>query len=79
MGSAGEGKRILYIEDDPEMARLVARLLVSEGYDVIEAERGTRGLDFLYESFPHLVLLDLRMAIMSGYEFLEAMKAQSGL
>lgn len=79
MGYAGEGKRILYIEDDPEMARLLKRLLVSEGYDVIEAERGTRGLDFLYESFPHLVLLDLRMAVMSGYEFLEAMKSRSGL
>ncbi len=79
MGTAGEGKRILYIEDEPEMARLVALMLEAEGYAVIEAQRGTRGLDFLYESFPHLVLLDLRMTVMSGYEFLEAMKAQSGL
>ncbi len=79
MGKAGEGKRILYIEDEPEMARLVARMLEAEGYTVIEAERGTRGLDFLYQIFPHLVLLDLRMTVMSGYEFLEAMKAQSGL
>ncbi len=79
MGGRGEGKRILYIEDEPEMARMVARMLEAEGHTVIEAERGTRGLESLYESFPHLVLLDLRMTVMSGYEFLEAVKAHSGL
>ncbi|MBC7230045.1 MAG: response regulator [Actinobacteria bacterium] len=79
MGGRGESKRILYIEDEPEMARMVTRMLEAEGHTVIEAERGTQGLESLYESFPHLVLLDLRMTVMSGYEFLEAMKSHSGL
>jgi DNA-binding response OmpR family regulator len=71
--------RILYLEDEPDVSRMVSRVLGIEGYTIIEASRGTKGLDFIYESFPHLIMLDLRMAVMSGYEFLKTVKAQSGL
>lgn len=72
-------KRILYIEDEPDVSRLVSQVLGLHGYGVIEAPRGTRGLEMLYEFLPHAVLLDMKMTVMNGYDVLEAAKLHSGL
>lgn len=73
------GKRILYIEDDPDISKLVAQVLELEGFEVLAARRGSRGVELLYESFPHLVLLDIVMPVMSGFKVLETIHSKSGL
>ncbi len=75
----GSGKRILYIEDDPAVATMVRVTLSLAGYEVVEASKGTQGLDLLYTSFPHAVLLDLRMPVLGGLGILDIIRGKSGL
>ncbi len=75
----GYGKRILCIEDDPSVSSLIKTVLTLEGYEVLEAAKGTVGLDLLYRTFPHAVLLDLRMPVLGGLGILDILKEKSGL
>ena len=75
----GAGKRILYIEDDPAVSTMVRVTLSLAGYEVVEASKGTQGLDLLYTSFPHAVLLDLRMPVLGGLGILDIIRGMSGL
>jgi CheY-like chemotaxis protein len=69
-GQAG-GRRILVVEDDPDLRETVAQSLVDEGYDVEVAGDGLAALAALHRVGADLVLLDLMMPIMSGWEFRE--------
>jgi len=63
-------KRILIIEDDAPIRRLISRYLRGDGYEVIEAEDGQQGLQS-FESQPiDLVLLDMVMPRKDGMETL---------
>ncbi len=62
---------ILIIEDEQIVSDEIARHLSKEGYRVLSAEDGKKGLQIFYETHPALVLLDLRMPVMDGFEFLE--------
>ncbi|MGE3961900.1 MAG: response regulator transcription factor [Dehalococcoidia bacterium] len=66
--------RILIVEDDAAIRRLAHDLLVDEGYAVVVAETGQRGLDALAEHAPDLVLLDLMMPHMDGATFAREME-----
>lgn len=62
------GKRILYIEDNPENRMLVRRVLTAEGYTMIEAEDGPSGVRAAQESLPDLILMDINLPEIDGYE-----------
>jgi two-component system chemotaxis response regulator CheY len=64
-------KRILVVDDEPGVRRLLSDLLASEGYLVSEAADGVRGLVRLREACPDVVILDLMMPVMSGWAFAE--------
>ena len=51
---------------------MVAALLAGEGFTVVTAENGRRGLERLIDARPCLVLLDLMMPVMTGWEFRRA-------
>ncbi len=68
-------KRILCIEDEPEMIDLICLILGRRGYDVQGAAGGVEGLRLVREIRPDLVLLDLMMPIMDGWEVYQQMKA----
>ena len=51
---------------------MIAALLAGEGFEVVTAENGQRGLQRLLDVRPCLVLLDLMMPVMSGWEFRRA-------
>jgi CheY-like chemotaxis protein len=59
-------KRILVVDDEPGVRRLLADLFASEGYLVSEASDGARALDGLQFLVPDVVILDLMMPVMSG-------------
>ena len=60
--------RILVIDDDAELAATVAGALETQGYEVLTAGGGERGLELAYTHRPHLVLLDVMMPGMDGYQ-----------
>ncbi|WP_287371370.1 response regulator transcription factor [Oceanithermus sp.] len=61
-------KRILIIEDDPEIARLLQAELGEAGYRVEWAPGGMQGLVKLREDPPHLIVLDLGLPDLDGSE-----------
>ena len=69
------GKRILCIEDEPEMIDLIRLILVRRGFEVIGAAGGKAGIKEVREHLPDLVLLDLMMPDMDGWEVYQQMKA----
>ncbi len=68
-------KRILCIEDEPEMIDLIRLILGRRGFEVTGAAGGMEGLKAIRENLPDLVLLDLMMPDMDGWEVYQQMKA----
>jgi DNA-binding response OmpR family regulator len=58
--------RILVIDDDPAICRLVARTLAGSGHDVIEANDGEEGLNLFRAKSPDLVVTDIMMPKQEG-------------
>ena len=76
---AAEAKRVVCIEDEPEMIDLVRLILGRKGFNVIGANGGIEGLETVRRELPDLVLLDLMMPDMDGWEVYQQMKADEGL
>jgi two-component system cell cycle response regulator DivK len=58
---------ILYVEDNPDNRLLVKRVLMVEGYRVIEAENANQAIELLQTEFPRLILMDINMPDVDGY------------
>lgn len=69
-------KRILCIEDEPEMIDLIRLILGRKGFEVHGAPGGVEGIKMVREMKPDLVLLDLMMPDMDGWEVYQQMKAE---
>lgn len=69
-------KRLLLVEDDPAMRRLVKDRL-SESYDIVETGDPTEALGLALESRPDCVLLDLMMPKFSGLELCQTLASVS--
>ncbi|MBC6937161.1 MAG: DNA-binding response regulator [Chloroflexi bacterium] len=67
--------RVVCIEDESEMIDLVRLILSREGYEVIGASGGAKGLETVEDLMPDLVLLDLMMPDMDGWEVYQRLKA----
>ncbi|MBI2574365.1 response regulator [Candidatus Woesearchaeota archaeon] len=61
-------KRILVVEDEPHILKLVSFILTSNGYEVIEAYIGAEGVEKARKEKPDLVVLDVMMPNMDGFE-----------
>lgn len=70
------GKKILCIEDEPQMIDLIRLILANEGYEVIGADGGQEGLDLMRQEKPDLILLDLMMPEMDGGDVFHRMKEE---
>ncbi len=67
-------KTILVVDDEPELRRLLSRLLKMEGYLVFEAEDGYSALRLLKNEDIMVVLSDVKMPGLNGLALLEAVK-----
>jgi len=76
---AENAKRVVCIEDEPEMIDLVRLILGRKGFNVIGANGGIEGLETVQRERPDLVLLDLMMPDMDGWEVYQQMKADDEL
>ncbi len=61
-------KKILVVDDDPSMVKLISQVLSSKGYEVLESNNGQDALRLLYSQKPDLVLLDVVMPAMDGWQ-----------
>lgn len=67
--------RILVVEDDPQIARLVEFKLRHSGFQVTLAPDGGAGAQEVLDNPPDLVLLDVMMPVLNGYQVLERIRA----
>jgi CheY-like chemotaxis protein len=66
----GSSRRILVVDDDPDLAEVLDRVLESSGYTVTWARNGQEALRCLRDQGRlDVVLLDLMMPVMNGWEF----------
>ena len=69
--------RVLVVDDDPDIAKLVDMTLGAEGHDVVVANDGDRALALVGAGGFDAMILDLTMPGMDGFEVLTAMKADA--
>jgi len=69
-------KKILIIEDEPDLLKVTAVRLETSGYDTLVAETAEAALELLSKSKPDLILLDLLLPKMQGAELCKRLKAE---
>lgn len=69
--------RVLVIDDDANLVRLLAESLQRAGYEVLSAHNGLAGMRQLYSGHPNLVVLDVMMPHMDGWETLGRIREMS--
>lgn len=72
-------KKILIVEDDQFLRELITQKLLKEGYDIVEAIDGEKGLKSVKEEKPDLILLDLILPGIDGFEVLAKVKEDLNL
>ena len=68
IGGKNKGSRILVIDDDPDIAKLLTIILKPQGFGVYHAWDGREGLQNAYELHPDLIILDIMMPDMDGWD-----------
>jgi len=66
--------RILVVDDRDDVRQVLTGLLVSEGYEVVEATDGLQVPDKVRRHRPDLILLDIIMPVMDGFNVLKMLK-----
>ena len=72
-------KKILIVNDQPDLLRITTFRIQKMGYDVIIASDAVQALEMIKSHIPDLVLLDINMPNLSGPEVCKNMKAQENL
>ena len=70
--------RILVVEDDSDIRRLLVVTLLDQSWEVTEAKHGGLGLELALAQRPDIVLLDVMMPVMDGFQVLEELKKNLG-
>jgi two-component system phosphate regulon response regulator PhoB len=69
-------ERVLIVDDDPDIRRLVGHHLTQAGFDVVAAENGREGLEMAFSRSPSLVVLDLMLPDLDGNEVCRTLREQ---
>ncbi|MBD1937653.1 response regulator transcription factor [Microcoleus sp. FACHB-68] len=69
--SIRDQRRLLLIDDDPNLILLVKDYLEFRGYEVITAENGREALEILEQENPDMIICDVMMPEMDGYAFVQ--------
>ena len=73
------GRHIVIVEDDESTRRLLAMILVLEGFRVSTAPDAMTGLAVAHDHHPDVIVLDLGLPGADGFAFLERLRAQTDL
>ncbi len=69
--SVGNHRRLLLIDDDPNLILLVKDYLEFRGYEVVTAENGREALEVLDKDIPDMIICDVMMPEMDGYSLVK--------
>jgi DNA-binding response OmpR family regulator len=77
VASSATGKRILVVDDEDDIRKLVRRLLTDRGHAVMEADRGHIALRLVKEETPDLILLDAMLPEVHGFDIARRIKGSA--
>ena len=77
MTGAPDHRRILVVDDEPQITRVLRTSLTSQGYDIRVANNGETALEILKDWTADLVITDLAMPVMDGVELCRRVRAKS--
>src|SRR6266566_4692408 len=69
--------RILVVDDDPQIRRVLRTALIAQGYEVADARNGEEAVEKLHDEKPDLVILDMNMPRMNGLETCRSIRTTS--
>lgn len=72
--NAPQGTRVLIIDDSTTIQAVLKRLLLQNGYEVIEALDAEKGLELARQTAPHLIFLDIILPGMNGFAALRLLR-----
>ncbi len=67
-------RKVLVVDDDPVLVRLVKEILKSQGFTVETAKDGIDAMVMVKKDKPDLIVLDIMMPELNGYDVLRALK-----
>jgi DNA-binding NarL/FixJ family response regulator len=70
-------KKLLLVDDDPNLILLVKDYLEFRGYEVVTAENGREALEILTHELPDMIICDIMMPEMDGYGFVTELRKQN--
>lgn len=70
-------KRILVIDDEPMIVKMLVNRLQTQGYDVLTAQDGEEGYQKIKQERPDLIISDILMPKMSGYNLVEKLAVET--
>lgn len=73
-GQDSHPPKILVVEDEPAIVKVLLLFLRKEGYDVVTAIDGREGLEFFYRERPDLIVGDILMPNVDGYEMIREIR-----
>jgi CheY-like chemotaxis protein len=73
-GLMAKSRRVLLVDDDPEIIETMRMVLENKGYDIMIARDGNQGLALAEKEQPDLVVLDMMMPKRSGFLVLERLR-----
>ena len=68
------GKKILIVDDEPEIREMLSRFLKEQGYIVTAIPNGSQALSYIQEEIPHLLITDLLLPGEHGLDLVRAVK-----
>lgn len=72
--SGNAKQKLLWVEDDKLIGTILAKKLVSSGFDLFHAKNGEEAMEALKSSIPDMVVVDLMLPGMSGFDILQKMQ-----
>ena len=75
----GRKPKILWVEDDKLIGTILAKKLVSSGFDLFHAQSGEEGLEALKQAKPDVIVLDLLLPGIGGFDVLQEINKDAGL
>jgi len=70
------GKRVLVVDDDPDIRELLFTALEDEGFECVPAANGQEALAAMRTFHPDVIVLDLMMPVMDGWQFVKELRAR---
>ena len=70
-----ERRKILAVDDDPDILKAISMMLEAAGYEIVTAGNGVEGIEKAESERPDLILLDVMMPEMDGFAACEKLKS----